>query len=172
MAFFFLPELSDLCQQSFASFFIEDLDRGVALPEQIVDEALLAVLHRLQTQKEFIDVVARFSFRHGECFILAKFRRAPRGLTAARNLSRRPPQRFDPLSPSPPPGGRWGGSRAVRLIESAVRDCYSIKRCLSDCVLCELAESVVVDFHVVNVDAKEISDVNKVTWRRPPVHYN
>ena len=45
-------------------FLVEGLDRLGALPQQVFDESLLAVLDRLLFQKEFFDGVRWFFFRN------------------------------------------------------------------------------------------------------------
>lgn len=47
-------------------FLVEGLDRLGALPQQILDERLLAVLDRLLFQQEFLDGVGWLFFRYGE----------------------------------------------------------------------------------------------------------
>ncbi len=50
----------------FRQFLVEGLDRLGALPQQVFDEGLLVVLDRLLLQKEFLDGVRWFFFRHSE----------------------------------------------------------------------------------------------------------
>jgi hypothetical protein len=53
-----MPQLGQL--------FVEGLDRLGALPQQVLDERLLAVLDRLLFQQEFLDGVGWLFFRYGE----------------------------------------------------------------------------------------------------------
>jgi hypothetical protein len=55
----------------FISVWFEGLHRFGLLPEQIVNERLLAVLECLPVRQEFLDSVALFFFRHGECSIFS-----------------------------------------------------------------------------------------------------
>jgi len=45
-------------------FFVEDLDRSLAPFQQIVDERLFTLLHRLLLGKKFLDSVTPAFFRH------------------------------------------------------------------------------------------------------------